>query len=119
MKPIITMSIRWDNMLGPEIQRRKKILYENIDNELEGLASLMEQFAKAHHPWQNQTGDAERTFTVKRKSRFVIEASHGVPYGIWLEVKWGGRYGIIPDTLDFGEKELRGSLAKAWNVTWQ
>lgn len=74
-------------------------------------AEEMEQYAKANAPWQDRTGDArERLHATVEETGPVgtIVLSHGVPYGIWLEIANGGRYSIIPQTIDvFGPRVMR------------
>lgn len=111
--------IVWDIYLGDKLDAGGRALLENIQRELDATAKAMEQFAKANHPWQNRTGDAERTFTVKKIDSFTIMASHGVYYGIFLEYSNGGRYGIIRETLRFGRNEIVGMLQKAWQASWR
>lgn len=87
-------------------------LYERLDDRLqtvkdaaEDLASEMLSYAKANAPWDDRSGTARRelwsSVVWTSETTFSIMLGHGaeVFYGIYLEVKWGGRYGIILPTL--------------------
>ena len=73
-------------------------------------AKKMESYAKGNHKWQNRTGEAERTlrgFTQPLPNGYRIIISHGVWYGVWLELAHAKKYGIIPDTIRYvGEMEI-------------
>jgi hypothetical protein len=74
-------------------------------------AAAMQQYARDNAPWQDRTGDARQglTATVEETGPIgTITLSHGVPYGIWLEVAHGGKNSIIAPTIDiFGARVMR------------
>lgn len=74
-------------------------------------AREMEEWAKANAPWQDRTGAARQglTATVEETGQIgTITLSHGVPYGIWLEVANQGRFAIIARAIDvFGPKFMQ------------
>lgn len=111
-------SITWDKSLAPNIEAGGAIFLMMLRAELASVASQMQAFAKANHPWQNQTGDAEATFTVRVEGMSIV-AQHGVSYGVYLEFKFGGRDGIIPATMAHGAALLNGAYAKAWAASWR
>lgn len=84
-------------------QSGRRIAYEQ--------AEAMEQYAKANAPWTDRTGDARERLhaTVEETGPIgTIVLSHGVPYGLWLEIANGGRYAIIAPTIDvFGPRVMR------------
>jgi hypothetical protein len=54
---------------------------------LTAQADIIETRMQAEHPWENQTGEAERNLRCRLfddGQRLRLRASHGVPYGIWL-----------------------------------
>lgn len=68
-----------------------------------GFARRTEAYAKAHAPWQDRTGDARQGLTAigeQRLVRYTITLFHTVDYGIWLEVRWDGKYAIIVPTIE-------------------
>lgn len=57
-----------------------------------------ESWMKANANWRDQTGNARNGLggrTSISKNKVAIIFYHSVPYGIWLEVRWDGRYAII------------------------
>lgn len=74
-------------------------------------AEAMENYAKQNAPWQDQTGDArERLYATVEETGPIgtIVLSHGVSYGIWLEILGQGRNSIIAPTIDlFGPIVMR------------
>ena len=75
------------------------------------FADELLQYAQDHAPWQDQTGDARaglQTAAVLRNESLEVELYHTVEYGIWLEVRWGGKYAIIiPSVEAMGTKLLQ------------
>lgn len=66
-----------------------------------------ETYAKSKAPWQDRTGNARSglgsTWTANiggTGSTYTIDIYHRVPYGIWLEVRWGGKWAIIDNTIN-------------------
>lgn len=68
------------------------------------LAALAEAEAKRNAPWKDQTGEARRQLRAvadnPRPGVARVTLSHGVPYGIYLEVRRAGRWSIIMPTLE-------------------
>ena len=65
-------------------------------------AEAMEQYAKANAPWTDRTTDAREYLhaTVEETGPIgTIVLSHGVDYGLWLEIAHQQRFGIIPETI--------------------
>lgn len=48
------------------------------------------------------------------KHRIIL--SHSVPYGIWLEVRWSGKYGIIPESVRTGGQEVMQMLTRLFQM---
>lgn len=64
-----------------------------------------ETYAKSKAKWTDRTGNARSGLTAQysinvgaTNSVFQIDVFHRVSYGIWLEVRWNGKYGIINRT---------------------
>lgn len=67
--------------------------------------------AKTNAKWTDRTANARnglRAFAVHEPGRSTIIIAHGVPYGIWLEVRFSGKYAIIGPTLIYtGDLTMR------------
>lgn len=91
--------------LGVSVQKAAAVLRAGLVT----AAAQMAAFAKSNHPWQNQTGAAEETFRVVA-SGLQITISHGVYYGVYLEYKYGGKWGVIPATMEYGSGPVRTAM---------
>lgn len=61
-------------------------------------APLAESFMKSQAPWTDRTGAARNGLGTKVEAsgdRVAIILFHSVPYGVYLETRWGGKYAII------------------------
>lgn len=103
--------------VGREIDAMDERLHQNLERKVLQLAEDMVNWAKENHPWQNNTGNAERGLQAQvvwsDKDHFTIFLGHGpdVFYGIWLEVRWGGRYAILQPTVEhFMQQGVGGRL---------
>lgn len=67
-------------------------------------ATKMQNSAKANAKWETRTGQAKRNLkgdvaTTLYGYRIIL--SHGVNYGIWLELANNKKYAIIPQTIRY------------------
>ena len=90
--------VRWEGDLTANL--------ENIDDRIKrGMvaaaaftAKSAEAYMKANAPWTDRTSAARnglRATTRTSGKKVAVILYHSVDYGIWLEVRWGGRYQII------------------------
>lgn len=69
---------------------------------VERRSDIAEGYMKDGAPWTDRTGNARaglRAIPEHSSNRSVITLMHSMPYGIWLEVRWAGRWGILVNTL--------------------
>jgi len=90
-------------------------LIEAVATLIETYAEQVEAAAKANHPWVNRSQQAERQL----KGGVIREAAgeivtlyleHGVHYGIYLETKYGGKWGVVRKTLEAAYGPLMADL---------
>lgn len=111
--------IVWRPGQSPKVLSKKiALLGSGIDAQVLAVASVVADetatWMKANHRWVNRTGEAE----AKLQASAVQLAQHliavyivqGAPHGIWLELRWGGRYGIIPDALMYAYPRIMDQL---------
>jgi hypothetical protein len=58
--------------------------------------------ARTGASWTDRTGNARQGLTATPDigvGYYAVDLFHQVPYGIWLEVRWSGRYAIIVPTV--------------------
>ena len=91
----------------------KTSLFANVDvmreTHMKAIAAsgkLIEQegvaYAKQNAPWTDQTGNARNGLagaTDVKLDSVTVYFMHQVPYGIYLETRWSGRYQIINPTI--------------------
>jgi hypothetical protein len=82
---------------GPKLVHKASVVIANR------MAPEVENYAKLHAPWQDQTGNARNGLAARayeEGTNVGIVVYHQVSYGIYLELRWGGRYAIIRPTVD-------------------
>ena len=68
-------------------------------------ASATEAYMKQNAPWTDRTGAARNGLGAKvytSATKVAVVLYHSVDYGIWLELRWGGKYAIIRPALQWG-----------------
>lgn len=92
------------------------VLDERTDRGIAGVVeywdSRIEGHMKVAAPWTDRTGNARSGLFAKAGhepgQRHWIDLGHRVPYGIWLEIRWAGRYAIVfPTLLLYGPKIMQ------------
>jgi len=77
-------------------------------------SAVFESYAKEKAPWTDRTGNARQslhTYVEELAGDTVrLYLSHGVSYGIFLEVKHAGRWGIIWSTIERHLPEIQKML---------
>jgi hypothetical protein len=70
-------------------------------------ATQAEAFMKNNASWTDRTGAARnglRATTQITSDKIVIILYHSVPYGVFLETRWGGKYAIIQPGMQYAGK---------------
>lgn len=100
--------------LAAQVQRFGRAVEDDLADFATRLAEDLVAFMKANRPWTDRTGDARRLLNAKVVRGFggivYIIIGHGVPYGVFLEVRWGGRFGILQKTIRAAEPQWRAWL---------
>ena len=93
---------------GREDVKRRMGLYavavkQTVWNVAEYWSPIMETYAKQNAPWTDRTANPRQSLWCRpmriSDDAVAIILSHGMDYGIWLEICWQGRYAIIWPTL--------------------
>ena len=91
-----------DPLTELRVPQYAKDLEVGVERTLKFFAPKIQEEAKAGAPWTDRTGNARAGLTadvVELSGGLTLVLYHTVPYGIWLEVRWGGRWSIIQPTL--------------------
>ena len=78
-------------------------------------APQVESYAKRNAPWHDRSGNARGRLTAVSETPtggpYKIILAHGVPYGIYLEVRWSGRLGIVNPTISHEGPEVMKTIS--------
>ena len=70
----------------------------------EYFRAVLETYAKENAPWEDRTANARQTLHALvddlAKDVVALYLSHGVTYGLWLEIANGGKYAVIWPTIE-------------------
>lgn len=116
------MTMNWvgdrDVMRGMDLYARKvrQVLRQIADY----WGGVLEAYAKANAPWEDQTGNARQALhafveEVSRDESVIIYLSHGVDYGLWLEIRFAGRYAIIWPTIEEHIPQIRSMIRSVFS----
>lgn len=84
------------NQFGPKM-KRAMVVGANV------IAPQAEAHMKNNAPWTDQTGNARnglKTQVEVQRNNVVIYLFHQVPYGVYLETRWSGKFQIINPTIE-------------------
>lgn len=103
--------------LTPSLKRMLPAVDAGVDLAMEFIRPIGENFARSNAPWTDRTGNARNgLFVEHQREPMVIHrliTYHTMPYGLWLEVRWSGRYAIIGPTMFHIAPQLAIALAES------
>lgn len=102
------MSFQWltppDAAWGALAEQYRQSIEQAIRAIADRRAPEIEAWLKQNAPWTDRTGQARQTLhtEVREVAHEMIEIilAHGVDYGIYLELRWAGRFAVINPALD-------------------
>lgn len=107
------------NTLSPGLKTFTPKLDHAVGLTVDFFSPRVESAAKDGAPWTDQTGNARNTLTARpfheTLKKHGIVLAHGMPYGIWLEVRFGGRYAIILPTIKQQGIEVMATLRQVFS----
>lgn len=89
-----------------------------ITAAFEYQATRSEGYMKSNAKWADQTSNARNslfTATQHNGNEHKLLLSHGVPYGIWLEVRFSGKFAIVMPAWLLAQVEIKRLLAKLFD----
>lgn len=82
----------------------------------ERVSQKVEEWAKQNAPWSDRTGDARRLLSGSAfwedRDNIVMMISHGVPYGVYLELAFAREYAILDDAIEAHKDELINAVSR-------
>jgi hypothetical protein len=118
----MSASFRWEGVqeFNQGFDRYERRVRQAVYQVGQYWAAVFEEYAKTNAPWQDQTANARQSLHafVEQLSDDTVRLylSHGVEYGIWLEVRWQGRYAIIWPTIERHLEEIRLMLQRIFGT---
>lgn len=102
--------------LTPNLKRLLPQVDAGVDLAFDFMRDHAEGFARTNAPWVDRTSNARNgLFVAHQKTPMVFHrlvVYHTMPYGIWLEIRWSGRYAIIGPTMLHTAPQLAIVLAE-------
>lgn len=113
-------TLAWDRNVQVWIDQITRAEIDRLNRGVELLAlkysALIETWLKQNAPWEDKTGNARQGLRaeVQKLVQDVtsIVLDHGVDYGVWLELKYQGRYAIIQPALDYWTPKVFDDVAR-------
>lgn len=116
------MSIEWDGtdeQMIAALERYEADVQKTVRAVADYFAPIIEREARVNAVWTDRTGNARAGLHSEvedlAQQTVALWLSHGVNYGLWLEVIGAGKWAIIAPTLEahYGQIEemLRGIFA--------
>lgn len=107
------MEMNSEELIG-EIESLEERFRAAVHMEAETISKEMESYAKVNRKWTDRSSLAKdnlRSVVSKPSENLIrITLSHGVDYGIWLELANEQKYAIIKPTLEKYDAELMESV---------
>jgi hypothetical protein len=112
----LDMSIRFSDLSLPGMVDNVVEFDDRLDRGVAGIVKqrshIAEEWMRTNAPWTDRTGNARSglssTTEHEPKVHHTLVLFGRVPYQIWLEIRFAGRYAIIiPAILDQGPKMMR------------
>jgi hypothetical protein len=89
--------------LSPNLKRLLPYVDAGVDLVFDRYEIVAENEMRTGARWTDRTGNARNGLMAKHDSTPMVEHTltlyHSMPYGIWLEVRWAGKYAIIGPTM--------------------
>jgi hypothetical protein len=104
----------FDN-LTPHLEKYLPAVEAGVDLALDAAVPQAETYMRENAPWTDRTGNARNGLRAQHNKEPFVQHElilyHTMPYGIWLEVRWSGRYAIIAPTIKKMGPEVMAMVA--------
>lgn len=98
----MSTGIRWEGNLETSLRQMGPRVKRGMVAAANYCAPQAEAFMKMNAPWTDRTSAARnglRAVVQVSTNKVAIVMYHSVPYGVFLETRWGGKYAIIEPTI--------------------
>lgn len=103
------------NTIQPKLKSLKPKVRIALDVIMDYWAKAATSQMRSEATWEDQTGNARqgleaRAVSTPRTSAIVLY--HTMPYGVWLELRWSGKYAIIGPVIRDIAPQVAASLTQ-------
>lgn len=109
-------SFSWNaDTLTKNLSRLPLMLERMIIAATEYHGTRGEAYMRKNAKWTDRTSNARNSLTATvshTATQHTIVLAHGMSYGIWLEVRWAGRYAIVTPAIPIVGRDLMSTLNK-------
>lgn len=109
------VSIVWEGELWGKIDGLAPAFHAAMLATLRYYEPRIENYARQNAPWTDQTANARNGLIARSGStgsQYFLVLAHRVPYGIYLETRWSGKYAIIMPTINSEGPKVMGTIEK-------
>lgn len=103
--------------LTPSLQELLPKIDAGVDLAFDAAEAKSQSDMRLNAPWHDNTGNARAGLNTVHEKEPMVEHRlvlyHSVNYGIWLEVRFSGRYAIIGPTMVQTAQDLSINIANA------
>lgn len=88
---------------GPGARQYESAVRQAVFQLLQYYGGVAQQDAQHNAPWTDRSGNARQTlrgYADENGDVLRMVLKHGMPYGVYLETKNGGRWGIVTRTVE-------------------
>lgn len=104
------------NSLEPNLKKLPAVLERNLYQIMRFHEPQLRSAARHDAPWKDRSGNARSGQDVKvlvpRPWVYELVLFGKVPYQIWLEIRWSGKYANIMPTIRWYAPKVKASYTK-------
>lgn len=107
--------MKFTGNLIPNLDRAPEKIHGAMSEITRFQTPRVEAYMRGNARWTDRTGNARNGLNAVpeiSKNLYAIECGHSMPYGIWLEVRWSGRYAIVDQTIQNQGNEMMALVSR-------
>lgn len=109
--------VRPEDVWNRGMRRHAARIRYTVKQVYESRKEEVEAWMKANAPWEDRTGDARASLHVELEeylAQYVMNLMYGdaIYYDVYLEFDHGGKFSIVPTTMDYWAPELMHDVAQ-------
>lgn len=103
--------------LSPNLKRLLPVIDAAVDLVFDRYEPHMESAMRAGAKWTDRTGNARAGLFAQHDKTPMVEHTltlyGAMPYSIWLELRWSGKYAVIGPTMLHETPQMAADVAAA------